>query len=141
MGMHATRLRPGQDLREALEVFAAERGLRAAFVATGMGSLSKAELRLAGADRSAVIGGPLEILCLSGTLGADGSHLHMAVSDSQGRVSGGHVCRGCTIYTTAEVVLGEVEGAAFLRRHDPETGYPELVVASSDASEPAAPKG
>ena len=141
MGMHATRLRPGQDLKESLELFAAERGLKAAFVATGMGSLEKAELRLAGAEQTAVIGGPLEILCLSGTLGADGSHLHMAVSDSNGRVTGGHVCRGCKIYTMAEVVLGEVEGIAFLRRRDRETGYAELVVAASEAPKPAAPEG
>ena len=32
------------------------------------------------------------------------------------------------VFTTAEVVLGECEGAAFEREYDQRTGYKELVV-------------
>jgi predicted DNA-binding protein with PD1-like motif len=67
---------------------------RSAFVLSGIGSLSTAKLRLAGAVEETLVPGNVEILCLSGTLTPDGAHLHMAVSDEHGRVIGGHVCYG-----------------------------------------------
>lgn len=36
-----------------------------------------------------------------------------------------------TVFTTAEVVLGECRGAAFGREFDARTGYKELVVKKS----------
>ena len=33
------------------------------------------------------------------------SHLHMALSTATGQVLGGHVAAGCTVRTTAEVLL------------------------------------
>jgi len=120
------RLSPGDDLRGALEAHAAQAG--AAFVVSGIGSLGSACLRLAGAEREAVLEGPLEILSLAGSLSADGAHLHMAVSDAQGRVTGGHVGRGCVIRTTAELLLAPLAGWQLTREFDAATGYPELVI-------------
>ena len=120
------RLSPGDDLRGVLEAHAAQSG--AAFVVSGIGSLGSARLRLAGAETDAVLDGPLEILSLAGSLSADGAHLHMAVSDVQGRVTGGHVGRGCTIRTTAELLLAPLDGWELTRQFDAATGYPELVV-------------
>ena len=45
------RLTPGQDLRAALEAAVLAQDCRAAFVLSGIGSLSTAGLRLAGADQ------------------------------------------------------------------------------------------
>jgi hypothetical protein len=71
----------------------------------------------------------LEIVSLSGTIASfGGSHLHLSVADSSGRVLGGHVKEGCIVHTTVELVIGVLEGYAFHREIDPDTGFPELVV-------------
>ncbi|MBQ9988085.1 MAG: DUF296 domain-containing protein, partial [Erysipelotrichales bacterium] len=69
-----------------------------------------------------------EIVSLTGTLSTEGLHLHISVSDKEGRVWGGHLSDGCVIYTTAEIVLGELEQYTFTREMDENTGYKELVV-------------
>lgn len=122
------RLSPGSDLRAALEREVASRSIRAAFVASGIGSLGATRLRLAGADHAIPVPGDVEILTLAGTVGDGGSHLHMSVADAEGRVTGGHVARGCIVRTTAEVLLLLLPGWTFSREHDPATGYAELVV-------------
>ena len=37
---------------------------------------------------------------------------------------------GSEIYTTAEIVLAELDSLRFLRTFDPQTGYPELDIQS-----------
>ena len=128
MRTHALRLRPGEDLRLALEEAARERGLAAACIASCVGSLARARLRLAGGDEVLELAGPLEIVSLCGTLSPDGPHLHVALADRAGRVHGGHLLPGGVVHTTAEVVLGELDGIAFARELDPATGWRELVV-------------
>ena len=83
---------------------------------------------MAGAPGPTQVQGPLEIVSLVGTLSPDGVHLHAAVSDSQGRVTGGHLKSGSLIHTTAEIVVGELVGREFRRQPNEETGYPELVI-------------
>lgn len=122
------RLRPEDDLRLALESACAARNLQAACVLACAGSLIRARLRLAGGDAVLELDGSLEIVALSGTLSPDGPHLHVALADREGRVVGGHLLEGCRVYTTAEVVLGELDGVAFGRELDPATGWKELVV-------------
>jgi hypothetical protein len=56
----------------------------------------------------------------------------LAVADQQGRTVGGHLVAGCTVRTTAEVVLGADDRLVFAREHDPATGYDELVVRERD---------
>jgi predicted DNA-binding protein with PD1-like motif len=65
---------------------------------------------------------------LVGTLSTNGSHLHLAVSDSTGRTIGGHLLDGCRVYTTAEIVLAELPQLDFRRETDATFGYQELVV-------------
>lgn len=122
------RVSPDTDLRSALEAAVAARLCRAAFLISGIGSLSRARLRLAGAAEPSALQGDLEILTLAGTVAGNGSHLHMSVADADGRVFGGHVAYGCTIRTTAEVLLMLLPEWSFTRELDPATGYAELVV-------------
>jgi predicted DNA-binding protein with PD1-like motif len=131
MQIEVLRLRPGEDLRGALEAAfrgIGERGIDAACVVSAVGSLSRAQLRYADAPRGTALDGPLELLSLSGTLSRDGPHLHASVADAAGRVSGGHVLRGCTVRTTAELVLALLPGWQFGRAPDAATGFLELVV-------------
>lgn len=117
------RLSPGDDLRAALEAS----GLTG-FVVAGIGSLVQAQLRFAGEPEPTTIAGPLEILTLSGSLTPDGAHLHASVSDASGRVLGGHVCAGCEVRTTAELLIAPLPTGSLSREFDASTGYTELVI-------------
>ena len=120
------RLQPGADLRQALEAWMGEQQEQAACLISAVGSLSVAQLRLAGASEATTIHGELEILSLSGTLSPDGAHLHLAIADSSGGVIGGHLCAGSLVRTTAELVIGLLPEWRFCRELDPATSYPEL---------------
>ena len=122
------RLQPGDDLRQALETWMGEQEEQAGCVISAIGSLSVAELRFAGAAAATTIRGDLEILSLSGTLSADGAHLHIAVANSKGAVLGGHLCPGSLVRTTAELVIGLLPEWQFRRERDPATGYAELAI-------------
>lgn len=124
----ALRLRPGQDLKAELLRFAKARELRAGFVMTTVGSLRKVSLRFADQSEATTVEEKFEIVSLVGTLAADGAHLHLSVSDKGGRTVGGHLTDGCIIYTTAEIVIGELTDLVFTRKPDAQTGYDELVI-------------
>ena len=128
MNAFPLRLNPGDDLRAAIEAAVAAQGCRAAFVLAGIGSLTATRLRLAGAEQASAIDGDVEILSLSGSVSSQGAHLHISVSDAAGRVLGGHVAPGCTVRTTAELLLALLPEWDFTRERDARTGYPELVL-------------
>ncbi|SIO55611.1 PPC domain-containing DNA-binding protein [Paraburkholderia phenazinium] len=128
MQTHPVRLSPGDDLRGALEDVLRARNLTAAFVLQGIGSLSVAQLRFAGVDQPTELRGDLEILTLAGSISPDGAHLHMSVADARGQVFGGHVARGCSVRTTAEILLALLPEHRFSREHDARSGFPELVI-------------
>lgn len=134
MQIHPLRVLPGDDLRDALEAALRETQLHAAFVIQGIGSLSVAQLRFAGADAPTEVRGDLEILTIAGSISRDGAHLHMAVADARGHVTGGHVARGCIVRTTAELLIALLPAHRFSRECDPHTGYPELVIRSQPRS-------
>jgi predicted DNA-binding protein with PD1-like motif len=128
----AFRLKPGADLKVEIEAFAKRNNLKAAFVVTCVGGLQRLTMRMAGAEPDAqdirTLTQSFEIVSLVGTSGPNGSHFHIAVSDKEGRVLGGHLKEGTIIHPTAEIVLGEMDGATFTRQMDDETGFAELVV-------------
>jgi predicted DNA-binding protein with PD1-like motif len=120
------RLRPGQDLRQQLEAFVKEKKIQAGFIITGVGSLRRVSIRLADQPSAVTFDDKFEIVSLVGTLGQDGVHLHISISDKTGKTIGGHLVEGCLIYTTAEIVIGDASGLRFSREQDKETGYKEL---------------
>lgn len=122
------RLKPGQDVRDALEALLTSRGAKAGFVLQGMGSLSAARVRFAGAPSFTELSGDLEILTLSGSLSPDGAHLHISLADAHGRVLGGHAGRGCIVRTTAEILIALLPAYSFQRETDEQSGFKELVI-------------
>ncbi len=133
MNSFAFRFGPGVDLKQAMSELMRSRGTRAAVILGAVGSLEAVRLRYADQDVPMELPGRWEILTLSGTLGTEGMHVHLAVSDGDGQCRGGHLVDGCRVYTTVEIVFGEFPGLVFARRTDPRTGYLELAV------EPAPP--
>ncbi|XP_016888998.1 uncharacterized protein LOC107988766 [Cynoglossus semilaevis] len=130
--VHVVRLGPGQDLFGFLQAFVQERRLSAPFVLSCVGSVTKATLRLANAtatdqDQVMHLSGPHEIVSLVGTLNPP-PHLHVCLSDAEGRTVGGHVLGPLEVFTTAEVVVGEAVELSFSRELDDQTGFAELVV-------------
>lgn len=124
----ALRLTPGQDLRVELARFAKAKKLRAAFVASCAGSCTRTSVRYANQPSASVREGHFEIVSLTGTLAADGMHVHASFADSTGATFGGHLMDGSLVYTTAEIVIGELSRAAYAREVDSTYGYRELVV-------------
>jgi len=128
--MYAFRLKPGSDLKEELQRIVASKGWKAVGIVTCVGSLNEAHLRFANQPLGTKINGKLEIVSLTGTLSETNCHIHMSVSDSTGKTTGGHLLEGNKIYTTAEIVLVILKDYQFERKIDPAYGYKELEVKS-----------
>jgi predicted DNA-binding protein with PD1-like motif len=125
--LHVLRLTPGEDVRAVLETWCKDRNIEAAAIVSSVGSLNAVNMRLAGLQDGQLTTGDMEVCCLSGTLSKHGLHLHITVADNTGRTSGGHLLVGSSVRTTLEVVVHELGGVRMLRRHDPDTGYDELL--------------
>jgi predicted DNA-binding protein with PD1-like motif len=132
MRAHAFRLTPRVDLKAELARLTEAHALGAGCIVSCVGSLSHARLRTPGAIGEAEVVmtfvEPMEIVSLSGTLCADGLHLHASLSRGDGSCVGGHLVEGCIVNTTAELVIGELSEVEFHRPRDPATGYNELSV-------------
>jgi predicted DNA-binding protein with PD1-like motif len=126
--IHAFRLGPGKDLLREVQAFARARRIEAGWVVTCVGSLTQTTLRYANQPRASLSRGHFEIVSLVGTVSVNGSHLHLSVSDGEGRTLGGHLMAGNLVYTTAEIVLGESKRFRFRRAKDGTTPWKELQV-------------
>lgn len=124
----AFRLKPGDDLKRELAAFAKREQLQAGVILTGVGSLTEVNIRYANRDGGTLRKGHFEILSLVGTLDAESMHVHMTVADRDGFAFGGHLLDGCVVYTTAEIVVGELDALKFSREPDAASGYRELGV-------------
>jgi hypothetical protein len=122
------RLKPHQDLKKELMAFAEQHNIKAAFVATCVGSLEQVNLRYANQSGGTLQKGYFEILSVSGMFNQTSAHLHLSVADNTGRTIGGHLLDENLIYTTAEIVIGELLDVEFTRETDSTYGYPELVI-------------
>jgi predicted DNA-binding protein with PD1-like motif len=128
MDLIPLRLHPGDDLKPALESWLELPAGGSGWVVSGIGSLTVAQLRLAGRTEPSVFDRDLEILTLQGSLCRSGSHIHITVADANGAVLGGHLCAGSVVRTTAEVLVARLPQWQLQRAVDPTTGYRELEI-------------
>jgi uncharacterized protein len=124
----AIRLAPHTDLKEGLLSFAKKAKLKSGFIATCVGSLEQVNLRFANQETGTLLKGHYEIISLVGTFSDTAAHLHLSVADSTGKTFGGHLLDESLIYTTAEIVIGELSDLEFDRTTDSTYGYKELLV-------------
>lgn len=124
--VHVLRMLPGEDVRDTLEKWCEERSLEAGAIVSAVGSVSKAMIRFGGKSEGTIVEGDLEVCALSGTLSRYGIHLHIAVADPEGRMTGGHLLAGTFVRTTLEIFVQEVGGLRLLRKRDDRTGFREL---------------
>ena len=123
------RLKPGDDLVDAIMAFARQHSIEAGGIITCVGSLDRARVRFANQSDYTDLntkGNHFEIVSLVGTLSTTDFHLHLAVANEAGDVFGGHANSGNRVYTTAEIILVEGQQWSFRREVDPVTTYREL---------------
>lgn len=129
MKTHTFRLKPQQDLFDSIQTYVKEHEIQAGAVLSAVGSLTHATLRLANKNTYNEYDGHFEIVSITGTVSIHGSHLHISISDGEGKTIGGHLVSGCKIYTTAEMVIAEFEDVIYKRElYENDSGYEELSV-------------
>ncbi len=69
----------------------------------------------------------LEIVSITGTVEQNDCHLHISVSDTEGKVFGGHLKNGSIVGITAEIVIQTIDKMQFNRVLD-DTGFECLEV-------------
>lgn len=122
------RLKPGQDLKIAIQKIVAEQQIKAGWISTCVGSLTNYAIRFANQPINSIGKGYFEIISLTGTVSINGSHIHIGISDSNGKIIGGHLGEGCIIYTTAEIVILNSNDFIFTRAKDLTTPWNELQI-------------
>lgn len=131
MGMIAKRLTDGAELRSSIEQLVIDSNCTAASIVSAVGSLKSVKIRMAGAQPNKQdirrYDGSFEIVSLIGNLGLDRTHLHISISDNEGRVIGGHL-KEAIVHTTVELVLICDEQLQFDSAVDHKTGFKELMI-------------
>ena len=127
MVCHCIRLKRGEDLMESIKRVCREKNIQAGVVLSGVGCILKGQIRDASGVNIREIHDHCEIVSLNGTVSAQRCHIHIALSKEDLSTIGGHLCPGCIINTTCELVLGELPGISYGVEEDPETGYDELI--------------
>ena len=127
MKCHCVRLRRGDDLMLSIKELCQEKNISAGVVLSAVGCISKGRVRDASGVTIREIADHCEIVSLDGTVSAQRCHLHIALSKEDLSTIGGHLCPGCIINTTCELVIAELPGLRFGVEEDAETGYNELI--------------
>ena len=127
MVCHCIRLKRGEDLLDSIRKLCAAKNIRAGVVLSGVGCISRGRVRDASGVTIREIGDHCEIVSLNGTVSARRCHLHIALSDEALRTIGGHLCTGCIINTTCELIIAELPGVDYDVEQDEETSYDELI--------------
>ena len=131
--LHVFRLYRGEDLRGAIETYVQKNGIRAAAVLSAVGCVSRLHIRDASGVTEHTKEDRFEIVSLMGTVG-ERTHLHVSFAGEDLAVIGGHLLSGCTVNTTAEIILEELVGLRFSSEWDAETGYHELRIEQTEES-------
>ena len=124
---HSLRLRRGADLLASVKALCEKMQIAAGVVLSAVGCISRGRVRDASGVTIREIGDHCEIVSLNGTVSRERCHLHIALSREDLSTIGGHLCEGCIINTTCELIIAEIPGTAIDREFDPETGYDELI--------------
>ncbi len=134
MKIYPFRLKPNCDLKQTIKDFARDNQIECGFILTGIGSLKPAVIRLANQDKTSILSDKFEIISLNGTIAISGVHLHVLISNREGKTIGGHLDYGCINNTTAEIAIGTTQTWKFVRNFDSETNSNELEIISNDSS-------
>lgn len=130
--IHVFRIKPDRKLLEDIAKYCIENSISSAIVFSIIGSVQNARLNflkeLPGKYESVEYTGPLEIVCAQGSISLCNKelviHIHIQIS-GQAVCRGGHLAEAI-VFSTAEVVIGELE-YQLQRQKDDYTGLKELI--------------
>jgi len=130
--VHVFRVKPGQELLGEIARYCREHNISSGVVIGIIGSVESARLNflteLPGKYDSVQYSGPLEVVCAQGSVAQQSDrpiiHIHIQLS-RQDICRGGHLAEA-TVFSTAEVVIGEMD-QQLQRQRDSYTGLNELV--------------
>ena len=140
----AIRMAPGDDLYGTTLKICEEKGLKSGVIVSAAASLRHARLRNVWQFPDpwpineecrifTPINGPLELLQMSGNItqtekGVPYLHAHATISMGRPEATcfGGHLVEGCTIFSTCELVIAEIDNLAFMRLLDKQTRVGEV---------------
>jgi predicted DNA-binding protein with PD1-like motif len=124
---HSLRLHRGADLLLSVKSLCREKKIAAGVVLSAVGCISRGRIRDASGVTIREIPDHCEIVSLNGTVSERRCHLHIALSKEDLSTIGGHLCEGCIVNTTCELVIAEIPGTVIEKEFDDETGYDELI--------------
>ena len=127
MIFHCLRLRRGDDLMLSIQSLCREKNIQAGVVLSAVGCITEGRVRDASGVTIRNIQEHCEIVSLNGTVSKQRCHLHIALSKEDLSTIGGHLCTGCMINTTCELIIGEIPNVSYGVEEDPQTGYDEIV--------------
>ncbi len=130
--IHVFRIKPKLDLLESIQKFCEKNNITSGVVIGIIGSLEKASLNFLKSLPANYVNkqfeGPLEIVSGQGSIAKHEEktvvHIHLTISNENG-ADAGHLARGSIVFSTAEVVIGELE-EQLEREKDDYTGLLEL---------------
>ena len=128
MKEHVIKVLPGEDLIIALDAYCKKHHIKAAYIATCVGSLSTVMCRKGRTKELFQMTGHFEIVSCVGTLSMQGMHIHMSVSNDDFAVFGGHVRPGSIVLGAAEIVLIELEHFELSRTQSDLKSFKELKI-------------
>lgn len=135
----ALRLKPGTDVLLGLEEACKRAGISNGVILSGLGSLDgvrfcnpiyipekKAKY---GYGEPTHLDEVIELTGLSGIIchddeGVTNLHVHVTLSDKDGKAYGGHLVEGTKVLLTVDVVVAEIEGLVMGRKFDSELEVP-----------------
>lgn len=124
---HSLRLHRDADLMLSIRELCRQKHIAAGVVLSAVGCISEGRVRDASGVTIREIREHCEIVSLNGTVSENRCHLHIALSREDLSTVGGHLCPGCIINTTCELVIAELPDTAIEKEFDEETGYDELI--------------
>jgi len=130
--VYVFRVKPGQELLIEIARYCHEQGILSGVVIGIIGSVEKVRLSfltgLPGKYDTLDYPGPLEIVCAQGSIALKNNdsivHIHIQLS-GQNISRGGHLAQA-TVFSTAEVTIGELD-YQLRRQFDNHTGLNELL--------------
>ena len=130
--VHVFRVKPGTELLTEITDYCAEHAILSGIFIGIIGSVERAKLNflmeLPGKYETVEYAGPLEIVSAQGSVALKDDnpivHIHIQLS-SQEVCRGGHLAEA-TVFSTAEVVIGELDWQ-LRRQADSYTGLNELI--------------
>lgn len=136
------RIKPHEDVMETMEAVCKKEGIQNGVIISAIGSLRGAQFMNPEPKPDHKAGyaygdpikleGPIELVFASGLITHDGEgklmlHVHVTLSDVNGKGYGGHLIPGNKVLLTTEVVIGEFEGIEMLRLWDDEIDLPSFM--------------